>query len=424
MKNIKIILVLAIMFVSLLSLTSLVNAQFAMPSSRSSLNLDTPYTREVLLNQDPDPAEPGKYVELRWKITKYGNEKLEDVTYEILPQFPFSLAPGTNPVQNLGSWSRFSGEDEHYILFYRLKVDSSALEHDYTIRLRSKNSVNENWVTKEYTIRVGESFRPSFVLGNIVSNPRRLVGDVDDAELSIDLENIGNGDAEQVTIYLELPEGFDASYTFSTRQNLGTILAGQGKNAMFYFDIDKNVMGGEYEAYAVVNYKEKNSNDNEYRQSRIPFKINVLDKPLFNLNDLVFLPSEIEPGDSNVVMRLNLENIGGKDAESVSVRVFKESSQPFTFDDNSDFIGKISSLNNGEAVFRFDVKNEAIPKDYNLDLEIRYLSNNQVFVESKSVVIPITGTIEESSRNFGIIIIVIIASLIAGFIGYKFGNKE
>jgi hypothetical protein len=414
MNKIKIFFVMIAMSLMLFSLVGFTNA----------LNLDTPYTKAVFLNQDPDPAEPGKYVELRWKISKYGNDLLENVTYEIIPEYPFSLTPGFKSVQNIGTWSRFSNDDEHYILYYKLRVDSDALEHDYKIKLRSKDNDNSPWSTQEYTIRVGKSFQPKFVLGDVNSNPRRLVADIDDVELLIDIENIGDGDAELVTVEIELPKGFDASYSYSIRKNLGTILAGEGKSASFYFDIDDSIKGGSYEAYAKINYKDKNDKDNEYRQSRISFLINVLDKPQFEINKIEFLPNEISAGLSEVVMKIDLQNIGGKDAESISVRAFKESSQPFEFDQNSDYIGKISSSEKGEAVLKFSVDKEAVPKNYNLDLEIRYIYNNEVFVQRKSITIPVENGLEKSSGNYRSIIIIIIVGIIAGLFGYKFGKRK
>jgi hypothetical protein len=410
-KMVFVIFVMSVIFFSLLGLTE-------------AFNLDTPYTKAVFLNQDPDPAEPGKYVELRWKITKYGNGLLEDVTYEILPEYPFSLIPGSSKIQNIGTWSRFSGDDEHYILYYKLKVDSSALEHDYKIKLRSRDSKESLWSTQEYTIRVGDSFTPNFVLGNIISNPRRLVNDIDDAEIIIDFENIGNGDAELVTVEIELPLGFDDSYTYSTRKNLGTILAGEGKSASFYFDIENSIMAGNYDAYAIISYKDKNDKDNEYRQSRLPFVITVMDKPQFEIEKIEFLPSEISAGMQDVIMKINLKNIGGKEGESISVRAFKESSQPFEFDESSDYIGKISALDNGEAVLKFFVKKDAVAKNYNLDLEVRYIHNNEVFVERKNVVIPIQNGVEKKSGNYNLIIGILIAVAIASLIGYYFGKRK
>ena len=57
----------------------------------------------TLLNQEPDPAEPGKYVDVRFKIENYGIEPASEVEIEILPSFPFTLVQGEDAVRNLGT---------------------------------------------------------------------------------------------------------------------------------------------------------------------------------------------------------------------------------------------------------------------------------------------------------------------------------
>src|SRR3989338_7187239 len=48
----------------------------------------------TLINQEPDPAEPGKYVDIRFKLDNNGSDEARNVDIEILPQYPFSLDPG------------------------------------------------------------------------------------------------------------------------------------------------------------------------------------------------------------------------------------------------------------------------------------------------------------------------------------------
>ena len=52
-----------------------------------------PDLRVSISMQDPDPVEPGKEVEVSFKIENNGTIA-NDVTFEILPDYPFSLVPG------------------------------------------------------------------------------------------------------------------------------------------------------------------------------------------------------------------------------------------------------------------------------------------------------------------------------------------
>ena len=57
----------------------------------------------TMINHEPDPAEAGRYVTVRFKIENSGAENAEDITVELLPEYPFSLDPGEGAVKYIGS---------------------------------------------------------------------------------------------------------------------------------------------------------------------------------------------------------------------------------------------------------------------------------------------------------------------------------
>ena len=119
---------------------------------------DYAHITETLLNQDPDPANPGEYVEIRWKIEKEGNAEIEDLTYYLEVNYPFSFDASDKPQKVIGDWFGKSDSDEFYTLYYKIKVDEGALEGTYEIKLKSKDSkFNPEWSTEEYEIRVSSS---------------------------------------------------------------------------------------------------------------------------------------------------------------------------------------------------------------------------------------------------------------------------
>ena len=59
--------------------------------AQAATNLDTASLRVNLLNQDPDPAEPGKYVEIRLKAEKFGNNPLTNVNFYLETEYPLPL---------------------------------------------------------------------------------------------------------------------------------------------------------------------------------------------------------------------------------------------------------------------------------------------------------------------------------------------
>jgi len=184
---------------------------------------------------------------------------------------------------------------------------------------------------------------------------------------------------------LELPEGFTPTYGYSTRANLGTVDAGDSETGTFYIDLDENVMQGEYEGMITVHYKEANDDDNEYKTINLPLSIPVNGKPMFTIEEVKTVPEKVRAGD-NVQLLLTIKNTGTKEAESVSIRAFKESSQPFEFEEKSDFIGKLRPGEMGEAVIKFSVDQGANLKTYLLDLEVRSIYNNQVMTEGEVII--------------------------------------
>src|SRR3989338_11621377 len=61
-----------------------------------------PDLRVTLSIQDPDPVEPGKEVEVSFKIENNGTTA-DNVIFEILPEYPFSLIPGESPAKSIGT---------------------------------------------------------------------------------------------------------------------------------------------------------------------------------------------------------------------------------------------------------------------------------------------------------------------------------
>ncbi len=113
------------------------------------------------------------------------------------------------------------------------------------------------------------------------------------------------------------------------------------------------------------------------------------------MDSVTSAPVQLVPG-TEAVVRVKVINTGNENAESVSLRVFKDSSQPFEFSEKSDFIGKLEPGENGEAAIRFTVDKNAIAKKYLLDVELRGIDkNDNVLIFRRTV--PLTT--DEETKN-------------------------
>ena len=90
----------------------------------------------TLINQEPDPAEPGKYVDVRFKLDNNGSEEARNVEVEILPEYPFSLDPGREALRSAGTLQSRQRGDVGVIVKYRLRVNKDAIEGENEIRIR------------------------------------------------------------------------------------------------------------------------------------------------------------------------------------------------------------------------------------------------------------------------------------------------
>ena len=146
---------------------------------------------------------------------------------------------------------------------------------------------------------------------------------------------------------------------------------------------------------------------------------------MFSIESVKTIPEKVREGN-DVKLLLTVKNTGTKEAESVSIRAFKESSQPFEFEEKSDFIGKLKPGETGEAVIKFSVENGANVKTYLLDLEVRSIYNNEVITENEVIPIKVQNGEEKGffskSPVIGTLIIILIVGL--GLGGYYLFRKR
>lgn len=392
------------------------------PGVSAATNLDTASLKVTLLNQDPDPAEPGKYVEIRLKAEKFGNNPLTNVNFFLDAEYPFSFDGSDTPDRNIGKITYISGEDWYYTLKYKLKVDPDALEGDYTLKLKYQTNNSDIKGVIEFHVSVADSKNPELVAGSIISNPTKLVSDTDVAQLNIEISNIGDEDAQNVIVKMDFPDKLTPSYSYSDRANLGTIQAGSGKTATFYIDIDKTADSRSYTVPLIISYKEKDDEKNEYKTKTLSIEIPIKEKPNFRINSLTTEPANPSPGDK-VKLKLNIENTG-KDAESVSIKLYKESSQPITFDEKTDYIGTMDKGQTGTGIITLTIDSDAEPKKYILDMEIRAIDGEQVIVQNETISLTVSPRVARTNNWLGFIVLGVAVVISGIYLIVKSSKKE
>lgn len=377
------------------------------------------------MSQDPDPAERGDYVTLRWKIDNLGDATAQDVDIQLVPRYPFSLNPDEDGLKRVGDIWHFSdnNEERSLIIKYDVRVDELAEEgmNDLTLRWRVSGSP---WTERDFEVEVEDKPDVNLQLGNVNSNPLDLVADSDENSLEIEVQNVGEDNAEQVVAELELPEEFQPSYSNSNRENLGNIIGSSSSTAIFHFDLDEEIESGWYDGLLKLQYKEESENNNmPYLSKEVPVKIYVKPTPLFEITNVKTIPENIKPGDE-VTMIISVKNIGSEEGESVSLRAFKDSSHPFDFDEKSDFIGSLKPGEEGEAALELTIDKQAASKEYRVELETRTVDGNNILVDNHTVSFDIVDEKSVNKLVWLLAAIIIIGGIIFWFIRKPKKNKK
>lgn len=152
MKKLKLLKLNSILIMGLYVLVLLA---FNATAAQTTYNPSNLYDIAVnLISQEPDPAEPGRYVDVRFKFDNNGSKEAKNIEVEILLEYPFSLDPGRDAVKNIGTLQSMQRGDVGAIVKYKLRVDKNAVEGENEIKIRYRMDKGV-WITlKEFFIDV------------------------------------------------------------------------------------------------------------------------------------------------------------------------------------------------------------------------------------------------------------------------------
>jgi len=151
------------------------------------------------LKYEPYPVNPGEYVTVWIKAENLGTGYTQDLTFELLPKFPFSLDSDT-AVKSFGKLGYGKQEeDEVVVVEYKVKVDEDATEGSNEIELRFNTDGGDSWFYRNFNIEVTEA-RTDFDL---------VIQEVDEQQVSIAIANTGKNIAYSVIVKMPEQENFE-----------------------------------------------------------------------------------------------------------------------------------------------------------------------------------------------------------------------
>jgi len=363
-------------------------------------------------NLDPIPAEAGRAVNVWFKIDNPDIEETEiDVEIEIDPQDDLELAAGEDSTKNVG----VLGPGASQIVQFRLFVQDDAFEGSHVIVAKVTTATTS--FEKDLSIEVTDKdFKEiDLSVGDVESDPSRIKPDDDNVKLDVTILNLGDGRAQGVRAEIAaLPPGVTTSESYSGRALLGNIEPDGQAVATFFLDVDETVAPKEYTTNIEVSYKFKPDEEEDdfiFEEKMIPMQLAIKPIPIYEISEVEMTPEELTAGDERVKLTLTLTNIGEEEGESVRIKAFLKSEQPFSFDKASDFVApSLEPGESGQGTFEFDVDDDANLQVYFLDVEIKNIVNDDVITYNEKVSVEVVNPLPDNP--FGLVTIGVIVTVI------------
>jgi hypothetical protein len=261
-----------------------------------------------MINQQPDPVEPGDYVELRFKIENEGPDTFEGATFEIIPEYPFSLDPNEEATRYIGDLKGRAVNENAIVIKYKVRVAEDAVEGDTPIKLRYLSSAEEwreeiRWSeTDEFLVKVET---PDSVLNveSITTVPENIKPG-QPAQVIINLENLADSVLRSITAKLNI-DGTDFSVIGSSNEKTLKSLDGSASEEIEFgivanYDIESKV----HKINLELAYEDANGNEFE---KNLTIGLQVFDEPQYLLN---LEENKAYSKDQKGSMVVSLSNIG------------------------------------------------------------------------------------------------------------------
>ncbi len=376
--------------------------------------------RVALLNQLPDPAEPGKYVDVRFKFDNNGSKTAENVEAEILPQYPFSLDPGVSGIKSLGSIDASQKGDKGVIIKYRLRVDKDALEGENEIKLRYRENKGV-WITlPEFKINV-QPFDAILLLDTVESNPK-IIKPGEKATVDITFRNIAEILLKKIRVKVNFGTAPLAPIGSTNEKAIEKIGKNEESKVSFDFIAEPDAQSGVYKLPVEFIYYD--SLGNSYNRNSTIGLI-VGSEPDLSVNiDSTTVYHSGKPG--TIVIK-----IVNKDVNEIKfLNVKLAESQDYTIISPSDvYVGNIDSDDYETAEFTLFVKNKK-EKEIMLPIHVEYKdANNAMYDDDIKLKLQLYGTSE--AKQLGLVkgngkvgFFVIILVVVAGLFIYRRWRKH
>ncbi|MBI2657149.1 hypothetical protein HYX08_00470 [Candidatus Woesearchaeota archaeon] len=384
-----------------------------------------PDLRVSISIQDPDPVEPGKETEVSFKIENNGTTA-NNVVFEIVPEYPFSLVPGESASKFIGTIGTSQDGKQSVIVRYRLKVAQDAVDDSYKIKVRWKIEGFDSWIMLE-NLRIKVQSHDAVISVDKFMTEPGVVEPGSKTKLTILMKNYATSLLKDVKVTLDLGKSGDESTPFSP--------IGSTNEKVIYYMEPQSTKSMEFELLV--------DPDAASKSYKIPVSIRYYDSlnKNYNKSNIVTIVVGGEPDvsvyvDSSTVYKaksageitVKIVNKGLPDMKFVNVRL-ANSSKYRIISPSEVYIGNIDSDDYETADFKLYIERTS-DKKLVLPLAVDYKdANNKNYKNVVNLELPLYSSSEakklglsEGNGSFTWVILIVLA--VAGFFGYRYWKKR
>ncbi len=370
MKNLKKKILMALL--GLILISSLASISY------STVIADSAKLEITMISQEPDPVEPGDFVDVRFKIENRGGGGTEEIIFEIMPEYPFSLYSGEK-VKNIGSMQAYQRGEESIIVYYKLKVDENAVEGDNTLDIRyNLGKLGSNWIyKKDFVIRTRTD--DIVLLVDEVGSYPEIIPPGEMAKLKLSIKNLADSLVRDLKVKIDLSSD-DIPFVPIKSTTEKKIYQLFSKNTTkLTFDI-MSMADAESKAYKIpleISYYDETGA--KYEKSDI-ISLIVGDKPDFSIN---IDSSEIYGGNKAGKVTIKFVNKGVTDVKFLNI-ILQESEDYEIVSPAEVYIGNVDS--DDYETSEYDLYVSSRDDIIYLPLSIEYMdANNNKYSQVKNL---------------------------------------
>jgi hypothetical protein len=372
--------------------------------------------RVTMINQEPDPVDAGQYVTVKFRVENIGIDMAKSVVFQLMPDFPFSLDPGTNATKSVGSLVGVQDANNAVTLEYRIKVDPQALSGSTELKLRY-NIDSSGWVElPAFQVRVRRYFLGLSIDSIATSQEYFEPGKQNDVTISV--KNMADSPMRSVSVSLSL-EGTTpfAPIGSGTEKRAYSIQPGQTQNFTFGLLTSPDTALGLYKIPIAIEYIDE-ANNNHTISDILGIVVNA--KPEISVR---IDSSAIKSAGSSGKITLKLVNLGIGDVRFLNLK-FSDTPDLTIVSGNEQYIGQLSSDDYDTADINAYVAraNEGIV-EIPVTLDYSDAMGNS-YEQNESVVLRIYSAAEQrklgiSSKTSPLWILLIVIIIAVGIVFYR-----